>query len=121
MQSPETALSFATPGEFSSWLDAHEDDPDGAWLIVGRKDGALAIIGYHEALLVALAHGWIDSLARRIDRDTFSQRFTPRRAKSPWSQRNRDRVAAMEITGTLSHRGLAEMRRARQDGRWPAD
>ncbi len=43
---------------------------------------------YHEAVEEALAHGWIDGLARRCDEMTFSLRFTPRRKRSPWSRRN---------------------------------
>jgi uncharacterized protein YdeI (YjbR/CyaY-like superfamily) len=119
MDIPNTARRFATVEEFSLWLDANESESTGLWLVVGRTGGSLPGLGYWDALLAALAHGWIDSLARKIDSETFSQRFTPRRAKSPWSVRNRDRVAAMEIAGSLSPRGAAEMQRAQGDGRWP--
>jgi uncharacterized protein YdeI (YjbR/CyaY-like superfamily) len=119
MDTSETMLRFATAREFSIWLDSHEEDPAGAWLVVGRKGGRLPVLAYWDALLIALAHGWIDSLARRIDQDSFAQRFTPRRTKSPWSQRNRDRVTAMAEAGELSPRGAAEMKRAQSDGRWP--
>jgi uncharacterized protein YdeI (YjbR/CyaY-like superfamily) len=118
MQPSETEYRFSTSNKFGCWLTIHEDNSPGIWLVVGRKGGTLPILSYSEALLVALAHGWIDSLARRIDDQSFLQRFTPRRPNSAWSQRNRDRVTAMHANGSLSPRGRAEMQRARLDGRW---
>jgi uncharacterized protein YdeI (YjbR/CyaY-like superfamily) len=118
MQTAETEYRFSSSEKFCRWLTLHEDDSPGIWVAVGRKGSTLPLLSYSEALLVALAHGWIDSLARRINDESFLQRFTPRRPNSAWSQRNRDRVAAMQANGSLSPRGLAEMQRARLDGRW---
>ena len=73
---------------------------------------------YLEALEVALQYGWIDGQARRLDDDTYLQRFTPRRPRSPWSLPNIRRAEAMIEAGTMAPRGLAEVERARADGRW---
>jgi uncharacterized protein YdeI (YjbR/CyaY-like superfamily) len=75
-------------------------------------------VTYAEALDVALAYGWIDGQARRVDDETYVQRFTPRRPRSPWSLRNVGTAEAMMADGRMKPRGLAEVERARADGRW---
>ena len=120
MAADVTPYRFATPGELRSWLRANEDRSPGIWLVMAKKGSPMATITYQEALLVALAHGWIDGLARRLDDESYLQRFTPRRPKSNWSAPNRMRVQAMIADGTMSPRGLAEVDRARADGRWAA-
>lgn len=109
---------FDTPEAFGSWLRENEDASVGIWLVMAKKGSPLATITYEQALLVALAHGWIDGLARRLDDDSFLQWFTPRRPRSTWSLRNRSRVEAMIENGTMSPRGLAEVESAKADGRW---
>jgi len=75
---------------------------------------------YDQALDEALCHGWIDGQARRRDDTTYRQRFTPRRTKSQWSQRNVDQVARLVADGRMRPAGLSEVERAKADGRWAA-
>src|SRR5581483_1960227 len=62
--------------------------------------------------------GWIDTQARRLDERFYVQRFTPRRARSPWSKRNREKAEALIAAGRMRAPGLAEVERAKADGRW---
>jgi uncharacterized protein YdeI (YjbR/CyaY-like superfamily) len=107
------------------WLAANHADPTGVWLVLAKK-AALAhpdpptTLTYAEALDEALCHGWIDGQARRRDELTSFQRFTPRRARSPWSTRNVGHVARLNQEGRMRPAGLAEVERARSDGRWEA-
>jgi hypothetical protein len=66
----------------------------------------------------ALCYGWIDSQGSRFDENYYLQRFTPRRARSKWSQINRDKVIALIEAGKVKPAGLAEVERAQADGRW---
>jgi uncharacterized protein YdeI (YjbR/CyaY-like superfamily) len=90
------------------------------WLTLAKKGSRTPGLTYFEALGVALEYGWIDGLAHRLDDDAYVQRFTPRRPRSPWSSRNRRRVEAMIDAGEMAPRGLAEVERARANGRWEA-
>jgi uncharacterized protein YdeI (YjbR/CyaY-like superfamily) len=54
------------------------------------------------------------------DDDYFLQRFVPRRPRSKWSQVNRDKVIALTEAGRMHPAGLAEVERAKADGRWDA-
>lgn len=118
-------LRCADQAQWRDWLAEHQDDPDGVWLVFAKKDAvkrdpAALTVTYAEALEVALQHGWIDGQARSLDEGSYLQRFTPRRSRSVWSVRNRTAVEAMIAAGTMTPRGLAEVERARADGRWDA-
>lgn len=82
------------------------------------KKGAKGALTYAEALDVALAWGWIDSQKRALDANAWLQRFSPRQAKSPWSKINRAKAEALMAAGAMEPPGLAEVERARGDGRW---
>jgi uncharacterized protein YdeI (YjbR/CyaY-like superfamily) len=91
------------------------------WLRIPKAGSGLAGIGYAEALQVALAHGWIDSQKRKGDEHgEWLQRFTPRRARSVWSKVNCAHVERLIAQGRMTPRGLAEVERAKADGRWDA-
>lgn len=112
------AERFAGPDEFRAWLaDNHASSP-GIWLALAKKGSGVRAVSYAEALQVALAFGWIDGKALRLDDKLYLQRFTPRRARSPWSQRNCRFAEALIEAGDMMPSGLAEVERARADGRW---
>lgn len=102
-----------------AWLEEHEDQPGGVWLLLAKKDSAApTALTYEQALEEALCCGWIDGQRRRHDEHAFRQLFTPRRARSLWSQRNVQIIARLEAEGRMRERGRAEVERARADGRW---
>jgi uncharacterized protein YdeI (YjbR/CyaY-like superfamily) len=77
-------------------------------------------VTYLEALRTALRFGWIDGQARSLDDTHYAQRFTPRRARSIWSKRNREFATALIEAGEMEPAGLREVERAKADGRWDA-
>ncbi len=77
-------------------------------------------LSYDQALEEALCHGWIDGQVRRRDESTYRQRFTPRRKRSPWSKRNTGIAERLVAEGRMHPTGVAEMERAKEDGRWAA-
>jgi uncharacterized protein YdeI (YjbR/CyaY-like superfamily) len=113
-------LHCATAQEWETWLETNHATSDGVWLKLIKKGSNKSAPTYEEALEVALCYGWIDGQGKALDVDFSLQRFTPRRKRSPWSQRNRDRVQALIDTGRMRPAGLAEIERAKADGRWDA-
>jgi uncharacterized protein YdeI (YjbR/CyaY-like superfamily) len=109
---------FDSLDAFRAWLGQHQDSSPGVWLTIAKKSSPTPTVTYAEAVGAALEHGWIDGQARSLDADAYLQRFTPRRPRSPWSLRNRRAAEAMIEAGTMALRGLAEVERARADGRW---
>ncbi|PPH36917.1 bacteriocin-protection protein, YdeI/OmpD-associated family [Rathayibacter sp. AY1E3] len=112
-------LPFTTPEEWDAYLRG-EPDPDGVRLKLRKKAAVDPGITYAEALDIALCHGWIDGQAGAFDEQFKLQAFTPRRRASPWSKVNRDHVARLLAEGRMLPGGLAEVERARADGRWDA-
>lgn len=104
-----------------AWLAEHYNDVTGAWLVLAKKGTMVPTsLTYDEALNEALCYGWIDGSVQRRDEATFLQRFTPRRPRSMWSQRNVGIVERLTSEGRMQPRGMAEVIRAKADGRWDA-
>ncbi|HET7045715.1 MAG TPA: YdeI/OmpD-associated family protein [Gaiellaceae bacterium] len=115
---PSSSVELASAAEWEAWLAEHHGDEDGVWLRFAKKGSGATTLSYDEALEVALCWGWIDTQVRGIDERFYVQRFTPRRARSPWSRRNREKAEALVAAGRMRPAGLAEVERARADGRW---
>jgi len=116
---PELTLPDASA--WRDWLNEHHESQAGVWLVLAKKGTVEPTsLTYGQALDEALCYGWIDGQARRRNETTHMQRFTPRRARSPWSQRNVGIVARLTDEGWMHPAGLAEVERAKADGRWEA-
>jgi uncharacterized protein YdeI (YjbR/CyaY-like superfamily) len=100
------------------WLAGHFADDNGVWLQLAKKDTGVSSVSYDEALDVALCYGWIDGQKQRMDDQYSLQKFTPRRARSMWSQRNVAKVATLTKAGKMRPSGLAAVEEAKQNGRW---
>jgi len=111
-------LSFATPNAWSAWLTARHASSRGVWLKIAKARASAPSITYAQAIEVALAWGWNDGQKGKLDDAWWLQRFTPRTAKSPWSKINRAKAEALIAAGTMQPPGLAEVERAKRDGRW---
>jgi uncharacterized protein YdeI (YjbR/CyaY-like superfamily) len=111
-------VSFPSRAAWSAWLDEHETEQAGVWLKLERKGASSEPLTHPEALEAAIAHGWIDGTRKRFDERHYIQRFTPRRARSKWSRINRAKAEELIERGEMTAAGLAEVERARADGRW---
>ncbi len=110
--------SFATARAWSEWLAAHHASSPGVWLKIAKKGTGSTSVTYAEALEIALMWGWIDAQKDKLDETWWLQRFTPRRAKSPWSKVNRAKAERLIAVGSMEAPGLLEVERAKRDGRW---
>jgi uncharacterized protein YdeI (YjbR/CyaY-like superfamily) len=113
-------LPFASGEAWERWLREHHETAPGVWIRFAKKASGVPTVTYLEALHVALRFGWIDGQARGVDERFYVQRFTPRRARSIWSKRNRDFATALIEAGKMEPAGLREVERAKADGRWDA-
>jgi uncharacterized protein YdeI (YjbR/CyaY-like superfamily) len=113
-------LAFESPAAWEAWLEDNHATSDGVWVKIAKKGSGIESVRYPEVLDLALCFGWIDAVRRALDDHYFLQRFTPRRARSRWSKINRDKVGRMTAEGTMRPAGLAEVERAKADGRWDA-
>jgi uncharacterized protein YdeI (YjbR/CyaY-like superfamily) len=117
---PKKIVAFKTSGAFERWLASHHDKERELYLRLYKKDSGVPSVSYREALDVALCWGWIDGLKKSYDAESFLQRFSPRKAKSVWSQINREHVARLMAAGRMTPHGLSHVESAKADGRWEA-
>lgn len=101
-----------------SWLAERHRQRDAIWLVFHKKASDGTSPSYEEAVEEALCFGWIDGVRRRIDDESYSIRFTPRRARSIWSNVNTKRFAELTKQGRVHAAGLAafEKRDAKRSG-----
>jgi len=118
--SDDEAREFASQDDWRAWLAEHHADSDGIWIKFAKKGSGLPTVVYAEAVEVALVYGWIDGHTKGIDDRHYRQRYTPRRARSKWSKINRTKAEALIARGAMEPAGLAEVERAKADGRWDA-
>jgi uncharacterized protein YdeI (YjbR/CyaY-like superfamily) len=119
-----TARSDADPileppsaAAWDAWLRANHARSAGIWLRIPKK-GAESTLTYATALDAALIWGWIDSQKQTLDDTAWLQRFSPRKPRSPWSKINCAKAEALIAAGRMEAPGLAEVDRAKRDGRW---
>ena len=119
VQLPE--LLVADAAGWRVWLAEHHDGSAGVSLVLAKKGITKPTsLTYDQALDEALCYGWIDGQVQRRDETTYRQRFTRRRPRSSWSKRNVGIVDRLHTEGRMHPAGVAEVERAKADGRWEA-
>ena len=113
-------IPFASGADWEAWLEENHAVSDGVWIKMGKKAAGVESVGHPEVLEIALCFGWIDSRRETLDERWYLQRYTPRRRRSRWSRINRDTVERLTAEGRMRPAGLAEVERAKADGRWDA-
>ena len=106
---------FASPAAFRKWLQRnHDKAPE---LLVGfyKKDSGKPSITWPESVDQALCFGWIDGVRRRIDDESYSIRFTPRKRRSVWSTINIGRVADLAKRGLMHAAGVRAFEQRTED------
>jgi len=111
---------FLDPWEWRRWLEVNHSQDEAIWVVIQKVKSPNPGIKYDEALDEALCFGWIDGKMRRLDEYEFIQWFSPRRRNSIWSRRNRDKVEMLIGEGRMTGAGLAEVEKAKMNGRWEA-
>ena len=117
---PQRIKSFRTAAAFEAWLRKNHARETEVWVRIFKKDSDAPTVTSAEALDVVLCWGWIDGIRKAFDERSFLQRYTPRRAKSVWSQINRDHVARLTAAGRMKPSGQRQVDAAKADGRWDA-
>ena len=84
-----------------AWLADNYNKEKEIWLIYPKKASGKPRILYNDAVEEALCFGWIDSTTKRIDDDSYAQRFSPRNPKSPYSEANKTRLRKLVKEGLV--------------------
>lgn len=104
--------------DWRRWLEDNHATARGVWLVSWRPSSGRGSLAYDESIEEALCFGWIDGQAASVDEQRSSLYFAPRRARSPWSSSNKERVERLLRAGLMAAAGLAAVDRAKADGSW---
>lgn len=97
---------FKTPAALRSWLTKNQSKSKELWIGFYKKASSKKGVTYSEALDQALCFGWIDGIRRKIDDESYTNRFTPRRKKSNWSKINIAHVHRLTKAGLMTTAGM---------------
>ncbi|MDH7974333.1 YdeI/OmpD-associated family protein [Sphingomonas sp. AR_OL41] len=112
--------AFADLAAWEAWLAAEPRSSSGVWLKLAKASAGVPSVSKAEAIDGALCHGWIDGQLNPYDDDWWLIRFTPRKNRSKWSEKNRSRAIELVAAGRVAVAGHAEIDAAKADGRWDA-
>lgn len=101
-------LKASTRAAWREWLIAHHADKREVWLIADDRPD-VPTVDYLDAVEEALCFGWIDSIAKRLNSTERVQRFSPRRAKSNWTELNKARARRLIALGLMTDAGRATL------------
>ncbi len=104
--------------EWRIWLEQNHTIETEIWLIYFKKHTKKPTVTYNEAVEEALCFGWIDSLVKRIDDETYMQKYTPRKPNSVWSLANKKRVEKMIKENQMTNAGMGKVELAKKNGWW---
>lgn len=114
-------LIVADAAAWRAWLEANHARSQGVRLVHAKKGvNEPTRLTYAESLDEALCFGWIDGQKNRRDDATYLLRYTPRRARSRWSERNVGHIERLTAEGRMRAAGIAQVEAAKADGRWAA-
>ncbi|KAJ5884694.1 hypothetical protein N7495_009204 [Penicillium taxi] len=110
--------SFRTARDLEGFLEREHSIAPGFYLKLAKKASGIKSVSSSEAVEIALCFGWIDGRANGFDENWWLVRYTPRRAKSIWSQKNVNIISQLVEQNRMRPMGLAAMDAAKADGRW---
>lgn len=112
-------LLLADAAAWRQWLADNHRTRTAVWIVLAKKGAAaLTSLAFDDALAEAVCYGWIDNKTMRRDETTYRIRFTPRRPGGTWSRGNVRLAEALIASGRMQAAGLAEVERARAEGRY---
>ncbi len=115
---PDKVREFADAASFYAWLSDNHSVADELWIKIHKVSSGLPSITPKEAIDVVLCWGWIDAIRKSFDAQSYLQRYTPRTAKSIWSQVNVENIDRLIAEGRMTPHGLKQVEAAKADGRW---
>lgn len=104
--------------EWRTWLEHNSQSEKSVWLILYHKKSKTPCVNINEATEEALCFGWIDSLAKKRDAESYYLTFTPRNPRSKWSKPNRVRAQRMIDSGLMTEHGQRMIEIAKEKGTW---
>ncbi|OUL60646.1 YdeI family protein [Flavobacterium sp. AJR] len=113
------AIYAITRAEWRNWLKENSQVEKSVWLILYHKKSTTQSVNLNDATEEALCYGWIDSLCKKRDSESFYLTFSPRNPKkNKWSKPNRERAERLIEQGLMTEHGQKLIDIAKDNGKW---
>ena len=100
-------IFFASPAEFGAWLAENHASASELWVGFWKKHTGQPALTWPQSVDEALCYGWIDGVRKSVDADRYVIRFSPRKARSGWSEVNLKRMGELIEAGLVRPAGMA--------------
>jgi len=107
-----------TRAQWRKWLTTNNKNSKGIWLIIKKKGSNMVGITLEDAVEEALCFGWIDGKLNPVDAYQYKLYMAPRKSKSVWSKRNKQRIRRLIKEGQMTPAGLEKINEAKKNGSW---
>lgn len=104
--------------QWRQWLEENHRSKQAVWLVHYKKKSGVPTISWSEAVDEALCFGWIDSVRKTLDSETFVQFFSKRKPNGTWSKVNKEKIRQLVEAGLMTQAGLESIETAKQNGSW---
>jgi len=104
--------------DWRKWLELNHKRKDAVWLIFYKKKSPNYNLSWSASVDEALCFGWIDSVKKTIDSESYKQYFSKRKAKSNWSKVNKDKVKTLIDRDLMREEGYKSIEIAKENGSW---
>ena|SRR5579872_3188208 len=94
-------LEVETKENWRSWLQEHYTSDKDVWFVLYKKNSGKTGVSYPEAVEEALCFGWIDSVVKAFDKESYLVRFSPRKPNSSYSQDNKQKLRELIREGRV--------------------
>lgn len=96
---------FKTQAELRKWFQKNHLKETELWVGFHRKQTGKQVFTWPEAVDEALCVGWIDGIRKKVDEESYCNRFTPRKKSSNWSNVNIKRIQELIDAGLVLEAG----------------
>ena len=103
----QTPIFFKSLNELHKWFQKNHGKTSEVWIGFYKVNSGKKGISYKEAVDEALCFGWIDGIRKGLDKESYVNRFTPRKKSSNWSHVNIKRINELIEEGRVQPVGLA--------------
>jgi uncharacterized protein YdeI (YjbR/CyaY-like superfamily) len=104
--------------QWRAWLQKNHVTKQSVWLVCYKIKSGKPSITWSDAVDEALCFGWIDSIRKSIDHETFVQFFSKRKPTSTWSKINKAKIKRLIDEELMTPAGLACIETAKKNGSW---
>ena len=105
---------FKSPADFRRWLEKNHDKATELMVGFYKRGSGRPSITWPESVDQALCFGWIEGVRRRIDEESYSIRFSPRRRGSVWSAINIKKATELQEQGLMHAAGVREFEKRKE-------